>query len=260
MTTRASRGMETVTSLRLCSRAPETTMESWRGIHNPVYVAPGRGAGARPRLADDAEVRPARARHVARGVACPDDEPVAAGAQAAPLEAAREARRARPGRAGLGEAALQRDPAPAAGARAVATLVRRDPAAADAAEGPVLLDREDHPRGLAQRVGDRRAGADGDAAATRAAARAATIAAAGRPSVAGLAVVVVAVTVAEHVAEPEAVLAAVAAVGGAAAEEVGGGGGSGRRPSGQRHHGGEGDPRRSHAGTASEEPISAAKA
>src|SRR4051794_34734151 len=118
MTTRASRGMETVTSLRLCSRAPETTMESWRGIHKPVYVAPGTRALAE--LPDDAESGAARARHVARGVAGADDQPVAAGLERAVPEAAPEADGGRPGGARLGEAAPQRDPAHAPRARAVA--------------------------------------------------------------------------------------------------------------------------------------------
>src|SRR5215210_6309077 len=99
MTARASRGIVTVTSLRLCSRAPETTMESWRGIHNPVYVAPGR---RRPgRLSDDAELGALRARHVAGGVAGTEHEAVGARPQRAPLEPAREADRVDPGDARL---------------------------------------------------------------------------------------------------------------------------------------------------------------
>src|SRR3954447_17229625 len=35
MTTSESRGSSTVTSLRLCSRAPATTMDSWRDITLP---------------------------------------------------------------------------------------------------------------------------------------------------------------------------------------------------------------------------------
>src|SRR3954447_10632172 len=38
MTTSASRGSSTVTSLRLCSRAPATTMDSWRDIRLPLSL------------------------------------------------------------------------------------------------------------------------------------------------------------------------------------------------------------------------------
>src|SRR4051794_39339900 len=164
MTTRASRGMETVMSLRLCSRAPETTMESWRGIHNQCMSPADERAPARPRLADDAESGAARARHVARGVAGADHQAIAAGLEPAVPEAPGEAGRARARGARLGEAALERDPAPAARAGAVAGRAG-EPLAADAAQGPVLLDREGDPRGLAERVGDGRAGADRDAGA-----------------------------------------------------------------------------------------------
>src|SRR5215212_5331757 len=151
MTTRASRGIVTVTSLRLCSRAPETMMESWRGIHNPVYVAPGPG---RPGgLSDDAELRALRARHVAGSVAGADHEAVGPGPQGAALEPAREVDRVHPGDARLGEAALERDPAPAAKAGAVA--VDREPAAAGPAQGAVLLDGERDARGFAEPVDDR---------------------------------------------------------------------------------------------------------
>src|SRR5215213_6074098 len=101
MTTIASRGMETVTSLRLCSRAPETTMESWRGIHNQCMSPPDARPGTIPRLADDAESGAPRARHVARGVTRPDDQPVAAGLEPAVPEAAAEAGGGRPGGARL---------------------------------------------------------------------------------------------------------------------------------------------------------------
>src|SRR3954467_7492173 len=43
MTVSASRGSSTVMSLRLCSRAPATTIEAWGDIRpHEVYVAPGR--------------------------------------------------------------------------------------------------------------------------------------------------------------------------------------------------------------------------
>src|SRR4051794_27040721 len=45
MTTSASRGSSTVTSLRLCSRAPATTMDSWRDIRLPLG---SRGPGTEP--------------------------------------------------------------------------------------------------------------------------------------------------------------------------------------------------------------------
>src|SRR3954469_5757856 len=118
--------------------------------------------GRTPRLPDDAENRAPRARHVARGVARADDEAVAAGPERAAPEAAGEADGGRPGRARRGEAALERDPAPAARTGAVAGRAG-EPPAAGAAEGPVLLDGEGDARGLAERVGDRRADADGDA-------------------------------------------------------------------------------------------------
>src|SRR3954447_18141338 len=38
MTTSESRGSSTVTSLRLCSRAPATTMDSWRDIRPPLSL------------------------------------------------------------------------------------------------------------------------------------------------------------------------------------------------------------------------------
>src|SRR3954465_2079631 len=125
--------------------------------------------GRTPRLPDDAENRVPRACHVARGVARADDEAVAAGPERAAPEAAGEADRGRPGRAGRGEPALERDPAPAARTGAVAGRTG-EPPAADAAEGPVPLDGEGDARGLAERGGDRRADADGDArtAASRA--------------------------------------------------------------------------------------------
>src|SRR3954469_19140790 len=91
MTPRASRGMETVTSLRLCSRAPETTMVSWRGIHNQCMSPPDGRARAIPRLADDAENGPPWVRHVARGVPGADHQPVAARLERAAPEAALEA-------------------------------------------------------------------------------------------------------------------------------------------------------------------------
>src|SRR4051794_7723776 len=125
--------------------------------------------GRTPRLPDDAENRVPRACHVARGVARADDEAVAAGPERAAPEAAGEADGGRPGRARRGEAALERDPAPAARTGAVAGRAG-EPPAAGAAEGPVPLDGEGDARGLAERVGDRRADADGDArtAASRA--------------------------------------------------------------------------------------------
>src|SRR4051794_18633999 len=42
MTTSESRGSSTVTSLRLCSRAPETTMEFWREDIRPLISLRGR--------------------------------------------------------------------------------------------------------------------------------------------------------------------------------------------------------------------------
>src|SRR5215218_4538021 len=38
MTTSESRGSSTVTSLRLCSRAPATTIDSWRDIRRPLSL------------------------------------------------------------------------------------------------------------------------------------------------------------------------------------------------------------------------------
>src|SRR5918997_2736434 len=38
MTTSESRGSSTVTSLRLCSRAPATRMDSWRDIRTPLSL------------------------------------------------------------------------------------------------------------------------------------------------------------------------------------------------------------------------------
>src|SRR5918998_5376851 len=47
MTTSESRGSSTVTSLRLCSRAPETTMEFWReDIRPPLSLRVGRTENA----------------------------------------------------------------------------------------------------------------------------------------------------------------------------------------------------------------------
>src|SRR3954454_24618765 len=42
MTTSESRGSSTVTSLRLCSRAPATTMDSWRDITPPGFYGGAR--------------------------------------------------------------------------------------------------------------------------------------------------------------------------------------------------------------------------
>src|SRR3954468_22392232 len=58
MTTSESRGSSTVTSLRLCSRAPETTMEFWReDIRPPLSLRPTRTENA-----NSCSHRPLRAR------------------------------------------------------------------------------------------------------------------------------------------------------------------------------------------------------
>src|SRR4051812_24931471 len=50
MTTRLSRGSSTVTSLRLCSRAPVTTMEFWRlDIRPPPSLRRGRTSSSNRR-------------------------------------------------------------------------------------------------------------------------------------------------------------------------------------------------------------------
>src|SRR4051812_10246608 len=275
--------------------------------------------GRTPRLPDDAENRAPRARHVARGVARPDDEAVAAGPERAAPEAAGEADGGRPGRAGRGEAALERDPAPAARTGAVAGRPG-EPPAADAAEGPVPLDGEGDARGLAERVGDRRADADGDArtaasraeaprvqpgprqepgrgdvrgghahdalAARRAAACAARATrAAGAPPPAGAArrarapraagaTAAAPARAAAAVPVPSALAAAAVAVAAAVAAPATGApvaaapaavprrvrtGVGGARATGQRHERRDEDPRRPHAGTASDR-ISATKA
>src|SRR3954454_11705848 len=59
MTTSESRGSSTVTSLRLCSRAPETTMEFWReDIRAPFSLR-----GARTEKANRRSRRPLGARN-----------------------------------------------------------------------------------------------------------------------------------------------------------------------------------------------------
>ena len=59
MTTSASRGIETVTSLRLCSRAPLTTISDWRDI-TPLHCREANGRSPCRDLRSDAAVRAGR--------------------------------------------------------------------------------------------------------------------------------------------------------------------------------------------------------
>src|SRR4051794_33780027 len=63
MTTRASRGMETVTSLRLCSRAPLTTISDWRLI-SPLHCREANGRSCVSAATSDAGTLPAHGRRL----------------------------------------------------------------------------------------------------------------------------------------------------------------------------------------------------
>src|SRR3712207_3233909 len=94
MTTSASRGSSTVTSLRLCSRAPVTTMDSRRDIRRPFECMPGvdglrdqvaRVGELRPQVAEERFHRQLLARHPAQELARRIGPPVPMDPVAQPL-------------------------------------------------------------------------------------------------------------------------------------------------------------------------------